>query len=255
MGKEITIKSEEDIRVLREGGKRLAEILAEVAKAVKPGVKKRELNELAEKLIREGGDEPSFKNYKPDGAQIPFPASLCVSVNEEVVHGIPTDQELKEGDIVGLDLGLIHKRLFTDSAITVAVGKIDERAKKLLKVAKKALAVGIKEAKAGATTGDIGHAIEKFVHPSGFGIVRDLTGHGVGYAVHEPPYVPNFGKAGTGVELKPGMVIAIEIMLTECGENIKVGKDKFAYVTCDNSRSAHFEHTIAITKKGAIVLT
>jgi len=255
VGKEITIKSPADIKILREGGKRLAEILGVLAKAVRPGVKKRELDELAEKMILEGGDMPSFKNYKPDGAQIAFPASLCVSVNEEIVHGIPTDQELKNGDIVGLDLGLIHKGLFTDSAVTVAVGEIDDKAKRLMDVTKKALAIGIKTAKAGATTGDVGHAIEKFVHPFKLGIVRDLSGHGVGYAVHEPPYVPNYGKSRTGVKLRPGMVIAIEIMLTECGEGIKVGKDRFSFVTCDNSRSAHFEHTLVITEKGAKVLT
>lgn len=255
MGKEITIKSEAEIKILREGGKRLAEILGALAKAVHPGVKKRELDEMAEKMILEGGDIPSFKNYRPDGAQIAFPAALCVSVNEEVVHGIPTDQELKEGDIVGLDLGLIHKGLFTDSAVTVAVGKIDDKAKRLMEVTKKALAVGIKAVKAGVKTGDVGHAIEKFVHPFKLGIVRDLSGHGVGYAVHEPPYVPNYGKPRTGVKLRSGMVIAVEIMLTECGEDIEVGKDRFSFVTCDKSRSAHFEHTIAITEKGAKILT
>lgn len=253
----VNIKTEEDIAVLREGGRRLAEILQKVAAEVWPGVSARALNSLAEKLITEGGDTPSFLHYSPSGAKRAFPAALCVSVNDEVVHGIPNETEkiLKEGDIVSLDAGLKHKGLFTDCAITVGVGKIDTRAKKLLETTKKALAVGIKAVRAGATTGDVGFAIESFINPFGFGIVRELAGHGVGYAVHEAPFVPNFGKKGEGVVLKTGMVLAIEPMLNEGGAAIKLDSDGYTYRTKDGSRSAHFEHTIVVTDKGAEILT
>ena len=253
----ISIKTEKEIAVLREGGRRLAEILQKVSAAARPGVANKELNELALKLVAEYGDTPSFLNYSPKGAKRPFPAALCVSVNDEVVHGIPNEEEkiLKEGDIVSLDLGLNHKGLFTDGAITVGIGKIDVSAKKLIEVTRKALAVGIKTARAGATVGDIGFAIEKFVRPKGFGIVRELGGHGVGYAVHEEPFVPNFGRKGEGVELKEGMVLAIEPMLNEGNAGIKLDPDGYTYRTRDGSRSAHFEHTIVVTEKGAEILT
>lgn len=253
----ITIKTGEEIAVLREGGKRLARILKTLAGAVMPGVSTRELNALAEKLVREGGDTPSFLGYTPYGAKRPYPATLCVSINDEVVHGIPNETErfLKKGDIVSLDMGLIHEKLITDSAVTVPVGKADEKAAKLLAVTKDALMRGIKAAKAGATTGDIGFAVESFVKPHGFGIVRELAGHGVGYAVHEEPYVPNYGRAGEGEVLKAGMVIAIEPMLNEGSAAVKLDADGYTYRTRDGSRSAHFEHTVVITAKGAEILT
>src|SRR3989344_3885328 len=253
----MSIKTEDDIRILREGGKRLATILHTVAEEVKAGVVAAYLNELAERLIKEGGDTPSFLGYKPKGARRPFPAALCVSVNDEVVHGIPNEAEkiLREGDIVALDAGLIHNGLYTDMAITVGVGVIDEKAQKLLEVTKKSLALGIKEIKAGATTGDIGAAIQKFVEPYGFGIVRDLAGHGVGYGVHEDPFIPNFGTKGEGVELKTGMVIAIEPMLNEGSAEVRLDSDGYTYRTQDGSRSAHFEATIVVTEKGSEILT
>ncbi|HBV00979.1 MAG TPA: type I methionyl aminopeptidase [Candidatus Taylorbacteria bacterium] len=253
----ISIKTTKEIGILREGGKRLAEILHSVAAAVHPGVSSGELNELAERLIKESGDIPSFLNYSPKGARRPFPAALCVSINDEVVHGIPNEKEkiLREGDIVALDLGLNHKGFFTDGAVTVGVGKIDARAEKLIETTKKALTVGIEAAHAGATTGDIGFAIAKFVRPLGFGIVRELAGHGVGYDVHEEPFVPNFGKKGEGIVLKAGMVLAIEPMLNEGGAGIKLDPDCYTYRTKDGSRSAHFEHTIVVTPKGAEILT
>lgn len=253
----ISIKSEKEIAILREGGKRLAEILQKVSAEVAPGMSSKTLNDLAEKLIAEGGDTPSFLNYSPSGAKRPFPASLCVSVNDEVVHGIPNETEkiLQEGDIVTLDAGLKHDGLFTDSAVTIGVGKIDARAKKLINTTRKALAVGIKAVRAGATTGDIGFAIEQFVAPFGFGIVRELAGHGVGYSVHEEPFVPNFGKKGEGVMLKAGMVLAIEPMLNEGGAGIKLDPDGYTYRTKDGSRSAHFEHTVVVTPNGAEILT
>ncbi|MSU56272.1 MAG: type I methionyl aminopeptidase, partial [Candidatus Taylorbacteria bacterium] len=233
----ITIKTTEEIALLREGGKRLASILKKLVAEVKPGVSAGTLNALAQKLMLNGGDTPSFLGYVPSGAKRPYPASLCVSINDEVVHGIPNETEklLKEGDIVTLDTGLIHKGLFTDSAVTVGVGKIDAKAKKLLEVTKKSLLVGIKAVRAGATTGDVGFAIESFVKPYGFGIVRELAGHGVGYAVHEEPFVPNFGKKGEGMVLKAGMVIAIEPMLNEGGAGVKLDSDGYTYRTRDGS--------------------
>jgi len=253
----ITYKTQEDIKKLREGGKRLARILAEVAKGVKPGVSTADLNAKAQALIEEGGDKSAFLNYKPRGAKRPYPASLCVSVNEEVVHGIPNEEPkiLKEGDVVSLDLGLIHEGMFTDHAITVPVGKIGKDAAKLLEVTKKALDIAIKEAKPGKRTGDIGAAIEEYVAPYNMGIVRELAGHGVGYKVHEDPFVPNYGVRGQGVILKPGLVIAIEPMLTLGGEEIRLAKDGYTYTTKDKSLAAHFEHTIVITDNGAEVLT
>jgi len=253
----ITVKTKKEIALLRGGGRRLAEILHTVAGEVKAGVSPRALNDLALRLMTEQGDTPSFLGYSPHGARRPFPAALCVSVNDEVVHGIPngTDRILKEGDILTLDAGLIHQGLFTDSAITVGVGKIDATAKKLIDVTKKALAIGIKAVRGGATTGDIGYAIETFVKPRGFGIVRELAGHGVGYAVHEEPFVPNFGKKGAGVILKAGMVIAIEPMLNEGDAAVKLDADGYTYRTKDGLRSAHFEHTVAVTEGGAEILT
>lgn len=253
----ISIKTKKEIELLREGGKRLAGVLAKLAAEVKPGVSTAFLNALAEKLIEDGGDIPSFLGYAPSGAKRPFPAALCVSINDEVVHGIPNETEklIKEGDIVTLDAGLIHEGLFTDSAVTVGVGKIDAKAKKLIDTTKKALAVGIKAVRAGATTGDIGFAIETFVKPSGFGIVRELAGHGVGYGVHEEPFVPNFGKKGEGLELKAGMVIAIEPMLNEGGAAVVLDADGYTYRTKDGSRSAHFEHTVVVLERGVAILT
>ncbi|MDO8564766.1 MAG: type I methionyl aminopeptidase [bacterium] len=253
----ITIKTKEEITILREGGRRLAVILQRVAAEVRAGVSSATLNDLALKLMKEGGDTPSFLGYKPRGAKRPFPAALCVSVNDEVVHGIPNEEEkiLKEGDIVALDAGLIHKGLFTDMAVTVPVGKIDAGAETLLEVTKKALAIGIKEVKAGAVTGDIGAAIQKFVEPHGFGIVRDLAGHGVGYGVHEDPFVPNFGTKGEGVELKAGMVLALEPMLNVGSAEVVLDSDGYTYRTHDGTRSAHFEATVVVTEKGSEILT
>lgn len=253
----ITIKTKKEIEVLREGGKRLAEILRILSEAVMPGVSSFELSELTEKLIKEGGDTSSFFGYTPRGAKRPYPASLCFSVNDEVVHGIPNEEEqfLKEGDIVSLDCSIVHKGLVTDSAVTVAVGEIDNNARKLLKVTKEALKAGIAVAKQGNTVGDIGFAIQSYVAPHGYGIVRELAGHGVGYTIHEEPYVPNFGTKGEGATLKEGMVIAIEPMVNEGKASIKLDSDGYTYRTRDGKRSAHFEHTVAITSKGALVLT
>jgi methionyl aminopeptidase len=253
----ITIKTKEDIAILREGGKRHAQILHILAGMVKPGLPVLELEHRARELIAEGGDTASFLNYQPAGARRPYPAALCVSINEEVVHGIPTEDNrvLCEGDIVSIDLGLTHNKLITDAAITVPVGKISPELQQLIDVTKKALAIGIKAARGGKHVGDIGNAIERFVLPYKYGVVDELSGHGVGYDVHEDPFVPNFGEAGKGESLRPGMVIAIEPMLNLGMADVVLGADGYTFTTADGQPSAHFEHTVVITKSGAEVLT
>ncbi len=258
----IIIKTKEEIEILREGGRRLATVLYAVKDKVAPGVTTKELDTYAEKLIRDGGDVPAFLNYRPAGASTPFPASLCVSVNDEVVHGIPNAKKiLKEGDIVSLDLGLKHKGMFTDMALTVPVavpgGVVSEANKKLLQATEQALMVGINAAVAGNTVGDIGSAIEKFVRSreNKYGIVEVLSGHGVGRAIHEDPYIPNFGKAGKGEKLVQGMVVALEPMLNAGTKNVTIDDDDWTFRTADRKRSAHFEHTILITDGEAEILT
>ncbi len=251
----IIIKTEEQIEILREGGNRLGAILAKVATHVKPGISTLELDRIAHDLIKEGGDKPAFLGYKPYGHKKPFPAALCTSVNSEIVHGIPRASViLKEGDIISIDLGIVHDGLFTDHAITVAVGEIPKSSEKLIKITKEALDVGIWAAKCGNTVGDIGYAIESFVYKR-YGIVKELAGHGVGVEIHEDPYVPNYGKAGKGVKLVPGMVIAIEPMLTIGSPEIHVLEDGYTIKTADGSRAAHFEHTVLITDGEPEILT
>ena len=250
------IYNNEEIEILREGGKRLAYVLNEVKKKIAPGVTTKKLDELAESLIREGGDEPAFLHYRPEGVSVDYPATLCVSVNDEIVHGIPGDRVLKVGDIVGIDLGLKHKGLFVDSAITVPVGEIDQSAKRLIAVTEKSLYSGIDAARGGGHIGDIGAAIEKVVEGTGFSIVEELGGHGVGHNVHEDPFIPNFGKKGTGPKLKAGMVLALEPMLNEGSKNVTLSqKDKYTFSTKDGKRSAHFEHTILVTDGAPEILT
>lgn len=253
----ITIKTKEDIQKLREGGRRHAEILNLLKNMIKPGITSKELDDEAHRLIIEGGDIPAFLNYKPRGESRPFPASLCVSINDEIVHGIPNEEEkvLKEGDIVTIDLGLIHKGLITDAAITVPVGNISPELSKLLDVTNKALYAGIKAAKGGKRVGDIGVAIERLAVAAGFGVVEELSGHGVGYSVHEDPFVPNYGVAGTGDVLKPGMVLAIEPIFNLGDHRTTLDKDGYTYRTKDGKPSAHFEHTILITKGEPEILT
>lgn len=252
----IIIKTPAEVEILREGGRRLATILYKVKDKVAPGISTKELDEYAFKLIKDGGDEPAFLNYKPEGADFPFPASLCTSVNDAVVHGIPRkDQILKEGDIIAIDLGLKHKGLFTDMALSVAVGEISNGSKKLLEITERALMTGIAEARGGNRTGDIGHAIESFVKPYKYGIVEVLAGHGVGKHIHEDPFIPNFGKKGTGAKLVPGMVVALEPMLNNGTKNVKLDKDGYTFKTVDGKRSAHFELTILITEGDPEILT
>ncbi len=251
----VIIKTKEEIGILREGGKRLASILTKVAERVAPGISTYELDKYAYELIIAGGDQPAFLDYKPEGQSKAYPASLCTSVNSEIVHSIPGKNKiLKEGDIVSLDLGLNHKGLFTDHAITVGVGKINKASQELLYDTAEALLVGIEQAKGGNTVGDIGYAIEQFVGKK-YGIVRELSGHGVGKKIHEDPYIPNYGKRGKGQKLIPGMVVAIEPMLNIGKPDIITTSDGYTIKTADGSRSAHFEHTVLITENEAEILT
>jgi methionyl aminopeptidase len=252
----IIIKTNEEIEILRECGRRLATVLYKVKDMVAPGVSTKDLDTYAFNLIKELGDTPAFLNYRPEGANYPFPASLCTSVNDEVVHGIPKpDRILKEGDIISIDLGLKHKGLFTDMALTVGVGEVSNGNKKLMEITERALLAGIMEAREGNTTGDIGHAIESFVKPYKYGIVEVLSGHGVGKAIHEDPFIPNFGKKGSGAKLKKGMVIALEPMLNSGTKHVKLDKDGYTFKTADGKKSAHFELTVLITDGDPEILT
>jgi methionyl aminopeptidase len=255
----IIIKTPEEIKIIREGSRNLAIVLNRVKEIIKPGISTKDLDIYAEKLIREMGDTPAFLNYRPEGANKPYPASLCVSVNDEVVHGIPDKNRiLKEGDIVSIDLGIKHRKLFSDMAMTVPVGRVSAENLKLLQITEQALLVGIEAARAGNTVGDIGYAIESFVHfrkEKKYGIVEVLAGHGVGRAIHEDPFVPNFGKKGTGAKLVPGMIIAIEPMINLGTKNVTIDNDDWTFRTADRKNSAHFEHTILITEDEPEILT
>lgn len=253
-----TKKTTEEIEILAEGGKILAKILKELGQHSKPGITTEDINDLAIELAEEYGVETVLLGYHPDFASIPYPAALCTSVNNVVQHGIPKAEEvLEEGDIINLDMSIGYKGLIVDSGITVPVGVIDKEAQKLIDVTREALTLGIKEAKAGNYTGDIGNAIETFVKSRGFSIVEVLCGHGVGYAVHEEPLIPNFGKRGTGTKIEIGHVFAIEPIVNAGGKDVVFDDDGDGYsvFTVDGSWSAHFEHTVAVTKDGPRILT
>ncbi len=248
------IKTAKEIEDIAQGGKILHDILRRTAELVKPGITTWRLNEFAETEIYNAGGKPSFKGYGTK--KNPFPAGLCTSVNSQVVHGLPSKMHiLKSGDIIGLDIGMEYKGLFTDTAITIGVGNINSRAQKIIDVTKKSLQEALKQVKAGNRIGDIAWATQKTAEKEGFSVVRDLGGHGVGYDVHEEPYVPCFGKAGTGPKLETGMVLAIEPMLCEGEYFLKYEKDGWTISTADGGLSAHFEHTIAITDNGCRILT
>ena len=244
------IKTDDEIKLIQEGGKILAEILRQTVSHITVGMSTMDLDLIAQKFFDKSPGDPSFKGYQG------FPAATCISINEEVVHGIPKkDKIIKEGDIVGVDLGLKYKNLFTDMAITVPVGKIPKSTDKLLSVTKKSLALAIKQARPGNTIGDIGHAVQSYAEKMGYSIVRTLVGHGVGHEVHEEPRVPNFGNKGQGMKLEKGMVLALEPMLNIGHYDVVTKDDKWTIATADDSLSAHFEHTIVITAKGAKILT
>lgn len=244
------LKKPEEIKIMHEGGKILAKIRNELAQAVKPEIVTDDLESLAKRLISSYGVKPAFLHYRG------YPAILCTSINDEVVHCPPSGRELEEGDILSIDLGIEYKGWNLDTAATVPVGEISGNARRLIEVTKKSLDLGIKELHVGKTLGDLGYAIQKFAEGQGFGVVRELTGHGIGRALHEEPTVLNYGKRGDGPAVKEGLVVAIEPMLTEGDWKVVVSKDDgFTYKTADGKLAAHFEHTIAVTKDGPIVLT
>ncbi|OHB17681.1 MAG: type I methionyl aminopeptidase [Parcubacteria group bacterium RIFCSPLOWO2_01_FULL_40_65] len=250
----IIIKTKEEIKIMKEGGKILAEILKKLSSAAKVGITIWSLEELARKITEEAGAEPAFLGYHD------YPSALCVSINEEIVHCLPSKRKIAGGDLVSLDFGIRYKGLNVDSAETVLVKPIEnnqepEVKEKLIKVTRESLNKGIKMAKVGNTVGDIGSAIQKYAEKNGFSVIRDLVGHGIGKELHEEPEVPNFGKPGKGPVLKEGMVIAIEPMLSAGSYEVIEDKNTLAWKTKDNSLSAHFEHTVAITKNGSLVLT
>ena len=253
----MTIRDDKQKETLIEAGKRLAVILQAVGKKAIAGVTAEELDTAAELLIREGGDTPSFLGYTPEGAKRPYPATLCVSVNDEIVHGIPNEEPkiLKQGDIVGLDLGLTHDGIIVDAAITVAVGTVSEESWRLMRATEDALAAGIEAAKAGNHVGDISQAIQEVIEDAGFTVVKALGGHGVGDVVHEEPFIPNYGKKGEGVWLFEGMVLALEPIASAGKGGVILAPDGYTYRTKDGSRSAHFEHTILLEKDGARIIT
>lgn len=245
----ILIKTPAEIELMVEGGQRLAVIRDRLADFVKAGVTTGQIEELAVKLIAESGGQSSFKGFHG------YPAVSCISVNDEVVHGIPGPRLIKPGDVVGIDVGLKYKEFCTDTAVSVALAPVDPKVIELLTVTKEALAAGIEAAVVGNKIGDISAAIAAVINRHGFGIVRDLTGHGIGRSPHEDPPIPNFGKAGTGPVLEEGMVLAIEPMVTLGSGQVKQLDDGWTIVTFDGSNAAHFEHTIAVSVKGPKILT
>ncbi len=253
----MTITNETQRVALLEAGQRLAHVLAALEEKVAPGVTTEELDDFAEKLIRDGRDTPAFLGYTPEGASRPYPATLCVSINDEIVHGIPNEhpKTLKEGDIVGLDLGLVHEGIVVDSALTVPVGKVDRKAQQLMRATRDALAAGIAAARPGGHVGDIGAAIQEVIEKAGFSVVKPLGGHGVGDRVHEEPFVPNFGRQGEGEKLVVGMVLALEPISSEGRAAVMIAPDGYTYRTKDGSRSAHFEHTILLEESGPVIVT
>ncbi len=243
------LKSEKEMALMREGGEILAEIMESVKEKALPGVSTLSLNDYAEKLIFQKKGKPSFKGYNN------FPAALCVSINETIVHGIPSSYLLREGDIVSLDLGFFYKGFHTDMAVTFPVGKVEGEPLRLIRETKKALKRGIKKSVEGNTLGDVGNTISRHAQKAGFSVIEGLCGHGIGKDVHEEPQVLNEGKRGKGIKIQKGMVFCIEPMLSLGGEKIKKEKDGEAIRTYDDSLSSHFEHTLAITEKGTVVLT
>ncbi|MEN9920920.1 MAG: methionyl aminopeptidase [Candidatus Parcubacteria bacterium] len=254
----ITKKTPEEIEILKEAGAILGTILRELGNSLEVGMTTLDIDDLAMELVEKYQVEPVLLGYHPTFADTPYPASLCVSVNDCVQHGVPSDDVvLKKGDIVNLDMSIAHKGMIVDSGITVGVGEISDEARRLIEVTKEALALGIKQAKLGNHIGDISHAVQSLVESRGFSVVEVLCGHGVGYAVHEEPTIPNFGRAGTGPKIEVGHVYAIEPI-------VNIGKpdvyfddegDGYSVYTEDGSWSAHFEHTVAITAEGPVILT
>lgn len=251
----VFLKTEDEISLMREANQLVGKTLAELAKYVIPGVTTLQLDKIADEFIRDHGGIPTFKNF-PNPFGEPFPASICTSINEEVVHGIPRENQiLKKGDVISVDCGILLAGYNGDSCYTFCVGEVAEETKELLNVTKEALYLGIKEAVAGNHLGDIGFAIQQYCESRGYGVVRELTGHGIGKEMHEEPKVPNYGRRGNGILLKEGMCIAIEPMITMGDRHIGLMPDKWTIRTLDGKPAAHFEHTIAIRRGQAEILS
>ena len=246
----IVLKTGRELEIMREACRISAGALQLIGKAIEPGVTTAELDRMAEKYILSQGAKPNFKNYQG------YPATACISVNNEVIHGIPSSKRvIKQGDIVSVDLGALFNGYHGDNAATFACGDISEEAKRLLEATEQSLYEGIKAAVAGGRIGDIGNAVQSFVESKGFSVVRKFVGHGIGTALHEAPEVPNFGSAGRGIRLMPGMTLAIEPMVNAGGYDVEIMPDGWTVLTKDGSLSAHFEHTVAITSSGPKILT
>lgn len=251
----IQLKSRREIDKMRQAGRVVALVHQALRERVRPGVSTQELDELAERIVRDNGGIPAFKGYK-SGRGPAFPATLCTSVNEQVVHGIPgPDSVLQDGDIVSCDVGVQLDGFFADGAVTLPVGQVSEEALRLLSATEQSLHAGIRALKPGARLGDVSAAIQRVAEEAGFGVVREFVGHGIGRALHEDPQVPNYGRPGTGPVIQPGMVLAIEPMINAGTPDVQAAADGWTVLTADGKWSAHFEHTIAVTDEGAEILT
>jgi len=245
----VFFKSQDDIAKIRKASQVVAATLEKLGRSVQSGISTLELDAIAESEIRKSGAVPAFKGYRG------FPATLCVSINEEVIHGIPSKKTLKDGDIVGLDLGAIWDGFYGDAARTFAVGDVSPKAKLLMDVTEKSLLLGIEQAQAGNRLGDIGYAVQSYAEKHGFSVVREFVGHGIGRSLHEDPQVPNYGQPGHGQRIKAGMVLAIEPMVCQGGPEVDILDDNWTAVTRDGKLSAHFEHSVAITPEGPVILS
>lgn len=249
----IYLKSRDEIEAMRRANVIVAEVLAALKESVRPGMTTLDLDELAERLTREKGARPAFKGYEVAGRV--FRHSLCTSVNEEIVHGVPSDRVLKEGDILGMDFGVVHEGFYGDSAVTVGLGRVSPEAERLMRVTESALDEGIEMLREGNRLGDLGSAIQGVAERSGYSVVREFVGHGIGRKLHEEPPVPNYGDAGKGRRLRAGMVLAVEPMVNAGKKEIRILDDGWTAVTRDRSLAAHFEHSIAVTADGPYVLS
>lgn len=245
----INLKTEQEIAIMKEGGRILAGVIQKVRQVIKPGVTTQEIDHLAERLISKAGAKPSFKKYKG------YPCSSCLSVNEELVHSLPSKKIIKKGDLISVDIGVFYQGYHTDSAITFGVGKVSSQAEKLIRITKKSLDEGINLLKPGKKIGDIQAKIQAVIEKTGFSVIRDLSGHGIGKSLQEQPSIHNFGIKGTGFILKKGMTFCLEPMVAVGNPQIKIQPDGWTVITKDRSLSAHFEHTVAITKNGYLLLT
>jgi len=252
----ISLKGERDLRFMRQAGRIVADVLDEIRTVIRAGMTTAEIDALSEEVIRKSDAAPAFKGYRVPGISIPFPGAVCVSINSEIVHGIPSAERfLEEGDIVSVDVGACYEGYYGDAACTFPVGIVSEERMHLLRATQTGLERAIEKAHPGNTIGDIGHAVEAYILGEGFGLVRDYTGHGIGRHLHEPPQVPNYGHPGRGITLKPGMVLAIEPMVMAGGEDVVTGPDDWVVLTADGSDAAHFERTVLVTCDEPEILT